>query len=1140
NHRKVSGLFAALSLLAFSSCNSRSGLPAPGSPAYREFCSAFYLGLAALQSGEDVNARKGLQRATEIAPGEPAGWVNLALLDARQQEFDAALRNLQQAIAIAPQNSAIEGLLGLVESRRGNIAQAKEHYRKAVSADAANLRALYAWAAETERERTSSSDTEALALLDRIRRFRPDSEPLLLDIIRLSAKQNDVSRLPQAIAALGKGKAAWPEVSQDRYAGLRKAAEAGDARAAAIEAQFLRNTLLRTLPYRRSLEQLKTPDTAVGEPITKLMRLPAASAEPAPPDTALRFTAQSFQPAALAGLAWIGAIPLGDGGEIAMAWANAEALYVEGAGPLPLPRPGSATLADHSILAADLNYDFKTDIVIAVSSGLRIFRQTAERRFQDVTTQARLPLEIQNGAYWGAWTLDFDLDGDLDIVLGPAQGAPTVLRNNGDGTFTPISPFPGVNGLKAFTNADIDGDGTPDVAVIDNGGRLFVFRNERLGAYSLLDVPPALASGNVAVAAGDLNIDGAMDFILLRQDSRIVRLSNRESGGWDAQDVARVEGVSSSLLLADLDNNGALDIIAGNQVFLGDGQQFPDLPAALPVAVSAAVDRNADGRLDLFGLDGAKKVVQLTNTGAKNYRWQVIRTRAASVMGDQRINPFGIGGEIEIRSGLFTQKQLIDAPLLHFGLGEHSGVEFARIVWPNGLIQAEFELKADQSVLAQQRLKGSCPFLFSWDGQGLRFLKDVGPMSAAIGAHADGAALESIQQTEQWFHIQGNQLAPRDGYYDLRLTNEYWETYYVDRYSLLTVDHPEGSHVHVDERVAHHPAPLRVYVTGAPQPFASAKDDTGRDVSDTINRHDARYLNAVGVGQYQGLTRDHWVELELPAEAPRQGPLYLLGSGFIRPWDETITMARSQGNAPSPQALHIEVQDANGRWIAASDDLGIPAGRLKSIVLEIGQRFRPGAPRRLRLRTNLEIYWDSLSWAPGIPGTEVKTMPSALAQAELRYRGYSRLTQASPLSPELPEYGTIVRTTPQWRDLEGYYTRYGEVRELLDSSDDRVVLMNSADELRLRFAAQPSPAAGWKRDYVFITDGWIKEGDYNFRLSKSVLPLPHRGMESYSAPLLPLENDPVYRKHASDWQRYHTRYVTPRRFTRALWSHAEN
>ena len=173
---------------------------------------------------------------------------------------------------------------------------------------------------------------------------------------------------------------------------------------------------------------------------------------------------------------------------------------------------------------------------------------------------------------------------------------------------------------------------------------------------------------------------------------------------------------TANLLLADLDNNGSLDIIAGDQVFLGDGKSFVPLASKLPFEFRALVDLNQDGRLDGIGLSGNQTAVQFINRGAKNYKWQAIRTRAASATGDQRINPFGIGGEIEIRSGLLTQKQIINSPLLHFGLGDHAGVEFARIVWPNGLIQAEFALKPDQSVLAAATPEGflSISFYVGW------------------------------------------------------------------------------------------------------------------------------------------------------------------------------------------------------------------------------------------------------------------------------------------------------------------------------------------------------------------------------------------------------------------------------------------
>jgi hypothetical protein len=102
--------------------------------------------------------------------------------------------------------------------------------------------------------------------------------------------------------------------------------------------------------------------------------------------------------------------------------------------------------------------------------------------------------------------------------------------------------------------------------------------------------------------------------------------------------------------------------------------------------------------------------------------------------------------------------------------------------------------------------------------------------------------------------------------------------------------------------------------------------------------------------------------------------------------------------------------------------------------------------------------------------------------------------------------------------------------------DDRYVLMNAGDELRFLFPAQAPPAAGWVRDYILIGDGWIKDGDYNSEFSKTVLPLPSHERREYTSIAPRLEDDPVYRRFPEDWQRYHTRYVAPDNFRRALQS----
>ena len=93
--------------------------------------------------------------------------------------------------------------------------------------------------------------------------------------------------------------------------------------------------------------------------------------------------------------------------------------------------------------------------------------------------------------------------------------------------------------------------------------------------------------------------------------------------------------------------------------------------------------------------------------------------------------------------------------------------------------------------------------------------------------------------------------------------------------------------------------------------------------------------------------------------------------------------------------------------------------------------------------------------------------------------------------------------------------------------DDHYVIMNAGDELLLTFSELAPPPAGWVRDFVFVSDGWEKDGDFNTTFSKTVLPLPAHDIADYATPPGRLEDDPVFRRHAGDWERFHTRFVAP-------------
>jgi tetratricopeptide (TPR) repeat protein len=1085
----IAALLAIAAAAAGAACR---GDRAPEVPfeTYRQAVTSFYTALAAMQTSQDALARARFEQVTALVPQEPAGWANLGLLLLRQQEADAAMPHLTRAAELAPESSAIQRLLGLAEARRGNLEASIAHWRRALQIDPADARAAYALAREIERQGSPESDAEAQRVLETLLE-RTDNLVARIDATRLAAKRGDTDGLARGLAALEPLARAWPEEAQQRFRAVQEAA--ATPRAAAPAMAFLKNVLLRAPEYRRALADVSTPREEVGEPLSRFLVLDNPEPRPSDPDTALTMS-------------------------------------VRAAGDEALGEGGPET--DEHAVHADFNYDYRVDVAIAGPEGLRLLRRGDSGALAEVTAGTGIPAALRTARYAGGWAADVDTDGDLDLVAAAEDGPLYVFRNNNDGTFAVQQPFEGVTRARGFVWADLDGEGVPDAAVLGADGRVRLFVNLRGGA--LREEPAPVTGGAVAIAAAEVSGDAIMDLLVLSDTGEVSRVSKRD-GGWESQPIARATlpggggPGTARLLVADLDNNGAADLVVagagGTTVLLGGPEGFTAPAAPLPAFRARRVlPATEDGLVRLAGFTESGAVVA-TPSLTRRYHWQIVRPRSADVLGDQRINSFGVGGEVEVRSGLHVQRRLIESPVVHVGLGEAPQAEVVRILWPNGTIQSEFDLRADTAVTASQRLKGSCPWLFAWNGREIAWVTDV-LWRSPLGLRINAQATADVQMTEDVVVFPRGSLAPRDGAFDLRVTAELWETHFFDMTALGYVDHPEGTEVFADERFAVPPPPLDLVATDPVRPFAAVRDDRGHDVAGIVAARDDVHLDFAGRGRYQGITRPHYVEIELPDEAPRRGPLWLIAQGWVHPTDSSINVAIAQGRHAAPQPLSLHAADAQGRFRLVRAGLGFPAGKDKTIRIDLTGVFPERGPRRLRLATNLEIFWDRLGWAAGRPDVALEVQRLPLLSADLRYRGYSETIPRAGGTPERARYA-LAGTAPRWRDLEGYHTRFGDVLALVRGVDDRYAILNAGDELALRFGVPPPPPPGLTRTFVWLADGWEKDGDYNTTFSRTVLPLPSHGDPAYGTPPHRLEDDPVYRRHRADFETYHTRYVTP-------------
>jgi Tfp pilus assembly protein PilF len=660
-------------------------------------------------------------------------------------------------------------------------------------------------------------------------------------------------------------------------------------------------------------------------------------------------------------------------------------------------------------------------------------------------------------------------------------------------------------GLEALTGVlfvapgDFDNDGLMDLCVLTTKGPA-LYRNT---GGKFVPQPAKLPGRRFDTAVWlDYDHDYDLDLVLLGPEPALLR--NQGAAGWEdhTADFPFIKGnaIAAQKLRVDLDSK-AFDLA----VFYSD--HAPVLYRDL-----------LDGHYKVDSYDG-----QPPPHNPKRERGESSRRSTHYI----RIQLKGIrslklaqDAFVEVKAGTLYQRQAYEGVPLTFDVGDHATVDVVRITWPNGLIQNEVKRPADRTHVIEeaQRLSGSCPMIWCWNGSEFQFITDVLGV-APLGARDGDGSFFPVNH-EEYVQIPGAALREHNGRYEVRVTEELSEVSYLDQIQLYAVDHPAGNEIFTNQKFQAPPfPPLELFTTKRRIYPRAAHDDRGNDVLPLVTSKDQRYP-ADFERSKTGLAAIHTLDLDFASAAP-EGSALLLLNGWVD-WPDGSTFLRaSQESKNGFVTPYLQVQDAAGTWKTINADMGMPAGKPKTIVVPV--RFL-SASRKVRIVTNLCVYWDEI-FLSDEASTPITKLLLPLEAADLHFRGFSESrVDAQRKQPDTFFYSRI---TPSsfWNPTPGLYTKFGAVESLLRNVDDQPVIMGSGEEVRLQFRTAPPPPAGWRRDFLLKVDGWAKDRDPNTAFSATVQPLPFHAMSRYPYPAT--EHYPRDAAHDAYQRTWNTRPAQP-------------
>tara|TARA_A100001011_G_scaffold400888_1_gene520736 strand:+ start:36410 stop:39862 length:3453 start_codon:yes stop_codon:yes gene_type:complete len=753
----------------------------------------------------------------------------------------------------------------------------------------------------------------------------------------------------------------------------------------------------------------------------------------------------------------------------------------------------------------DLDNNGFLDLIISFNNETRIYYNNGELKFSEKFILSKG--FSTNKSIFG----DFDHDGDLDIFQ-LNNGKNVFLRNNSDGTFLDNSQnlnikIDDINTIDGDIS-DFDHDGDLDLVLINSNGTINLLSNERHGKFVDKGKNLTLDSNLSFIQTQDLDNDGFFDF-LIQTENKIKIFKN--FGNWNFINSINLSNNLQSfnfdkINIYDFNNDSKLDILnsAKNSIFHLETDETYNIYNLTDFNnyknnSSQILDFDLDGKIDLvFSKD--KKIEIFRNTSKNLNKYINVKLNGLRV-GSGKNNYFGIGSKIEIKSGTTYQTKIVKNNNTHFGLNDDQ-LDVMRIVWTNGYPQNVINPELNQYIVEKQELKGSCPYLYAWNGTKFEFVKDIfwrNALGMPLGIMSSGdMAYAFHHSTDEYVKIPGKYLKTKDENYFLKVSMELWETAYYDNIRLHVIDHPKDTYIYVDEKFLPYPKLEKKIFSFSNKKYPiSVFDDKGNDLLKYIIKKDYNFISNLTPSKYQGTTKLHDLIIDL-GKVENKNDIKLYLHGWLFPTDASLNVKISQEKTFSIKSPSIQVLDENNEWVTIEENIFFPNGKDKTCIIDLSNKFLSDK-YKIKISTSMAIYWDEIFFTENDNNIElVETILNPI-KTELEYRGYSKKYLQSNISGlDYPSFYEVEKF-PKWRDLKGNYTKYGDVNSLVIESDNKYVIMNSGDVMTIKFPTNfiPKLKDGWTRDFLLYSDGWLKDGDMNTLTGNTSNPMPFHQMKGF-------------------------------------------